>query len=45
MRRYNNYIRCYKDYKISLLLNSYIKYIRTRLLYKLTFLEAKLRRI
>ena len=45
MRRYSNYIRYYKDYKISLSLNSYIKCARNSLLYKLTFLEAKLHRI
>ena len=42
---YNNYIYYYKDYKISLTSNSYIKYNRASLLYKLTFLEAKLRYI
>ena len=45
MRRYSNYIHLYKDYKISLLLDSYIKYNRNSLPYKLTFSEAKLRRI
>ena len=45
MRRYSNYIRYYKDYKISLLLDSYVKYARNSLLYKLAFLEVKLRRI
>ena len=42
IRRYNNYIRRYKDYKISPLLDSYIKYARNNLLCELTFLEAKL---
>ena len=45
MRRCSNYIRRYKDYKISLLLDSCIKYDRNSLPYKLTFSEAKLRRI
>ena len=45
MRRYNNYIRCYKDYKISPLLDSCIKCTGNGLSCKLTFLEAKLRYI
>ena len=45
MRYYSNYIYYYKDYKIGLNSDSYIKCDRGGLLYKLTFLEAKLRRI
>ena len=45
MRRYSKYIRRYKDYKIGPLLDSYNKYDRNSLPCKLTFSEAKLRRI
>ena len=45
IRCYSNCVCRYKDYKISLLSDSYIKCTRNSLLYELTFSEVKLRRI